>query len=310
MLQYIYMNDTKSLSIKHYIESDAVKNQLSKVLGSKSQQFTISLLSIVNSNTLLAKCDPKSIYSAAMIAASLDLPINQNLGFAYIIPYGDQAQFQMGAKGFKQLAIRTGAYKTINETDVKEGEYKGINRLTGEIECDWDQSDERNAKKTVGYLAYFKLLNGYEKYRYMTMADLEKHGKRYSQTYKKGFGNWKDDFDAMARKTVVKLLLSKDGILSSELQEALIKDQGVLSDEGVDYVDNKRESAEDISNEKERQRLIKYINEAKTLEELEKCKRSCVEDETAELYLKKEAELKEAKKPEAPKEVNKNGQVS
>ena len=161
--------------------NDNVKTRFQEILGKKAPGFISSILSVANSNTLLQKADPKTVMNSAVIAATLDLPINPNLGFAYIVPFGGQAQFQLGYKGFVQLAMRSGQYKTINVREVYEGEIVSENRFTGEYEFGTPKSD-----KVVGYMAYFKLLNGFEKYLYMSKEELEKHGKKYSQTYKKG----------------------------------------------------------------------------------------------------------------------------
>jgi recombination protein RecT len=223
------------------VQKDVVKKRFEDVLGKKSNAFMSSLLSLTNS-TNLKDCEPSTILSASMIAATLDLPINQNLGFAYIIPYWSkknkrqEAQFQMGYKGFIQLAIRTGQYKTINTTEVYEGEIVNYNRQTGDFE--YKTILDTKDKKIIGYLAYIRLLNGFEKSLFMTKEQTELHAKTYSQTYKDGYGKWKEEFDAMARKTVLKLLLSKYGILSTDMQSALEADQAVIENGKFDYVDN------------------------------------------------------------------------
>lgn len=236
-------------SLSSFLNSDAIKNKFSEILGQKANGFVASVLSVVNSNKLLANADMNSIYTAALLAASLDLPINPNLGLAYIVPYSGQAQFQLGYKGFKQLAQRTGQFLFLNEEIVKEGEIKSHNRLTGEIEFDWIvNSQERLKKPTVGYVSFFQLVNGFKSTYYMTKEEAEAHGKKYSQSYKKNFGLWKDEFDSMALKTVTKLNLSKNAPLSIEMQRAVIADQSVIKnfdpsnndtlDVETEYVDN------------------------------------------------------------------------
>ena len=227
-------------------------------MGKKGVGFISSVLSAVNSNSLLQNADQNSIYTAALMAATLDLPINQNLGLAYIIGYNTKqadgsykvmAQFQIGYKGFKQLAMRSGQFKTLHETVVKEGEIINHDRLTGSMKFNWIQdSSERLSKKTIGYISYFELLNGFSSIFYMTKEEAENHGKKYSQNYKKyGTGLWKDEFDAMALKTVIKLNLSKNAPLSIEMQQAVLSDQGVIKSDDflnnpetldVDHVDN------------------------------------------------------------------------
>lgn len=228
-----------NLSIAQYVRQDAVSKRLNELLGKRSSQFVTSLVSAVNANTLLANCKPESVLTAALTAASLDLPINQNLGFAYLIPYknksGEVCQFQMGYKGFIQLAQRSGYYKTINATDVREGEMTGFDRLSGELVFEWLNDTERNEAKVVGYVAYFQLLNGFEKSLFMTTDELEKHANKYSKNYAKyKSGLWADDFDSMAKKTVLKLLISKFGPLNIQLEDAIQKDQ-TADDE---YIDN------------------------------------------------------------------------
>ncbi len=227
------------------ITNENTQQYLQKVLGEKKASFVNNITALVSSNTNLQECEPTSILFAGIKATALDLPLDANLGFAYVLPYKNhktgisQAQFQLGYKGFKQLAIRTGQFKTIHATDVKEGEIIEHNRLTGEIAFNFIENDaEREKRKTVGYVSYFELLNGFTSTYYMTLANIEKHGKRYSQTYKKGFGMWKDDFDSMALKTVTKLNLSKNAPLSVEIQTAIKSDQAVITEDGETYVDN------------------------------------------------------------------------
>lgn len=195
-----------------------------------------NLAVVVANNDMLAKCDPVSVISAAVISASIDLPIDPNLGFAAIVPYGRQAQFQIMYKGFIQLAIRSGQYLTINSAPVFEGELVKIDRVKGEFTFDYDK---RTSDKVIGYTAYFKLINGFEKTLYMTVQEVNNHGKRFSKSYQKGFGIWVDDFDSMAQKTVLKRLLSKWGILSIEMKDAIMYDQAVFkNEETFTYADN------------------------------------------------------------------------
>lgn len=222
-----------------YIKTEGVENRIKELLKARAPQFTTSLVTAVNENAKLAECEPQSVITAALTAASMDLPINQNLGFAYLIPYKNKdsnvCQFQMGYKGFVQLAQRSGFYKTINAEDVREGELVKIDHLSGEAEFDWiDDDKEREKAKIVGYVAYFKLLNGFEKSIYWSIEKCEAHAKKFSKSFKFGGGLWRDDFDSMAKKTVLKQLLSKFGPLSTQLQEAISKDQTVNGE----YVDS------------------------------------------------------------------------
>lgn len=231
-----------------------VKKRFEELLGKKSQGFMTSIINVVNGNTDLKECDPNTVIGSAGVAASLDLPIDPNLGFAYIVPFNTKvggkfvkkAQFMLGYKGFVQLAMRSGAYKTISASEIYEGEIVSYNRITSEIELGEPTSD-----KVVGYIAYFKLLNGFEKYLYMTKQEIENHAKTFSKTYASEYGIWKKDFNGMAVKTVLKRLLSKYGILSIEMNSAIVNDQGVIPnlesvDETVDYVDNPLNDKEKI----------------------------------------------------------------
>lgn len=213
---------------KQQFSHENVKKRFDDVLGAKAPGFVSSVLSAISSNKSLMECQPSSVIAASLISASLDLPINQNLGFAYIVPYKGVAQFQMGWRGYVQLALRTGQYKTINAIVVYKGQIKFNNLMTGEIELDPNgQQDE-----VAGYMLYFRLINGFEKTVYMTKDECMRHAKKFSQSFKTGRGYWADDFDAMALKTVVKLGLSKWGILSIEMQKAIVTDQSEVDEDG------------------------------------------------------------------------------
>lgn len=230
--------------VSNYLANIKMKARFEEILGKKAAGFMSSIINVSNLPGL-RDVQPQSIIASALVAATLDLPIDPNLGFAYLVPYNTKdgtefvkkAQFQMGYRGFVQLAMRTGQYKTINATEVYEGDIKHINRLTGEIEFN---EDNTKREKIVGYIAYFRLINGFEKSLYMATEEMEKHAKKYSQTYKSNkdyivkSSKWTTDFDPMATKTVLKLLLNKYGILSIEMQTALTVDQGVVSNEVAD----------------------------------------------------------------------------
>lgn len=242
---------TKVKQTKNLLERPEVQEKFKEMLGEKASGFTTSVLSAMNQNEMLKKADPNSVYMSALMAASLDLPINSNLGFAYIVPYNVKenggfvvkAQFQIGYKGFKQLAIRTGQFQFIEESDVRDGELKERNRLTGEIGFEWINDDkERESKPIIGYVSYFELKGGFKSTFYMSLEEIKSHALRYSQSYKKGYGVWKDNFDVMAKKTVSKLNLSKNAPLSIDvIHKAIAADQSVINDHetiDVDYVDN------------------------------------------------------------------------
>ena len=189
----------------------------------------------------------------------------------------------MGYKGFVQLAMRSGQFKTINVTDVREGELRGVNRLTGELDIEWINED-REKLKVVGYIAHMKLINGFEKSLYMTEKQLRQHGNKYSQSMRRGYGLWKDDFDSMAKKTVLKLLLSKYAPLSTEMVKAVEADQAAISKEGIKYIDNQEDTPDEVAAAKERERIIGHIEKSETIKELEKCEEYIVDDEVRDMY--------------------------
>lgn len=257
-------NNTKVSGIKQLLDMDKYKKRINEIMGKKAAPFMASIVNVSNLPSL-KDAEPNSIISSAIVAATLDLPIDQNLGFAYIVPYNTKegnsyvkkAQFQMGYRGYIQLAMRTGQYKTINAIEIYKGEINRVNRLTGEIEFNEDE-DLIDRDTVVGYMAYFKLLNGFEKTLYMTKEEMEKHAKKYSQSYSSSkkwvvdSSLWTTDFDGMAIKTVIKRLLSKYGILSVEMQNAITNDQAVMNNEGnPEYVDNQvREEINQNANKK------------------------------------------------------------
>jgi len=204
-------------TIKQLMNSENVKKRFEEVLGKRAPQFMTSVINLVNSDTNLQKCDQMSVIASAMVAASLDLPVDKNLAYAWIIPYGNRASFQIGYKGYIQLALRTGQYKHINVIEVYEGELQKWDRLTEEFEIDFSQ---KKSDAVIGYAAYFELINGFKKTVYWTKEEVERHRKRFS---KSDFG-WKNDWDAMAKKTVLKNMLSKWGILSIDMQKAFVED--------------------------------------------------------------------------------------
>lgn len=215
-------------TVKGMLETPAFKKKFEEMLGKKAAGFISSIIAVTNSSNYLMKADPATVIGAAAQAAMLDLPINQSLGFAYIVPYKGAAQFQLGYKGYIQLAQRSGQYADIGAKTVYEGELEYENRLLDKF-----RFGERTSDKVIGYLAYFKLTNGFEKMLYMTIDEAQAHAKKYSQNYKGGTDKWGlADFNVMAEKTVLKRLLSKYGPLSIEsiqMSQALANDGGVIS---------------------------------------------------------------------------------
>lgn len=214
-------------TLKGMLEMPAYKNKFNEMLGKKAAGFMSSIIAVTNNNKLLAKANPATVIGAAAQAAMLDLPINQSLGFAYIVPYGGEAQFQLGYKGYIQLAQRTGQYVDIGSKTVYEGELQYENRLLDKFKF-----GERTGDKVIGYLAYFRLTNGFEKMLFIELDKMIAHAKRYSKNYKGGTEKWGlTDFDTMAEKTVLKKLLSRYGPLSIEniqMSQALANDGGVV----------------------------------------------------------------------------------
>jgi len=243
------------------LNSPSVKRRFEEVLGKKSAGFVSSILTLYNTNTNFAEVNPRTIISSAMIAATLDLPINSNLGFAHIVPYSGVAQFQMGWRGFVQLAIRTGQYKTINAAEVYEGELKNYNRFTGEIEFD---QNGKKSDKVIGFYAFFRLVTGFEKSLYMTADEVRNHGQKFSKSFSNPKGRWQQDFNAMGLKTVIKLLLGKWGILSVDLQKAIVVDQGVLKDENLETVEypDAKEPVDEIQKEMPAARKVTALDVA------------------------------------------------
>lgn len=248
-----------NITIKEYISAPAVTKKMQEMLVTPEaiRNFTTSIISLAGQDELLANAEPRSLFNAALTAASMNLPISKSLGFAHIIGYKNnrkggqvEAQFQMGARGFKELAQRSGRYKIINEGEVHDGEVKSRNRLTGEVEWQWIENDEiRNKLPVIGYFSFFRLDNGFESTWYWTVDEVREHAKQYSQAYKSGYGPWKDNFDAMAKKTVMKLNVSKNGPLDITLQKALGVDQAVIRDDKVDYIDGEESLSGELADD-------------------------------------------------------------
>ena len=237
-------------AIADYLNGGAVQSKFESMMGKRSTQFITSVLHICSQNDQLKNADPPSVYQAAAVAATLDLPLNSNLGFAYIIPYketrtDDQgrdytiviAQFQMGYKGFIQLAQRSGQFRHIGAAPIFEGQLISENPLTGHV----FDFDKKVSDKIIGYAAGFTLINGFTTSFYMSVEKIRAHGERYSKTYKHKNGRWNLDFESMAIKTVLKLCLSKYAPLSVEtIQSAVLFDQATIRDfetKEIEYTD-------------------------------------------------------------------------
>ena len=233
----------KKQGIASFLSTDAVRQNVLSVVGEKDmQRFVSSVVSAVQTTQALQKCKNSTILSAALLGHSLNLPQSPQLGCFYLVPYGDEATFQLGAKGYIQLAIRSGQYKKLNCVALKEGELKSYDPLEETIEVEMVKDyNKRNKLKTIGYYAFFELVNGYKKAIYWSVEEMEAHAKRYSKTYRKDPKSsvWGMNFDAMAQKTMLRQLISKWGIMSIDMQRAFSADMGVVGDNGeVTYVDN------------------------------------------------------------------------
>lgn len=207
------------------LDGEKLRGRFDKLLGKRSASFISSVVSLVNADENMQAAfyaAPMTVIQAALKAATFDLPIDQNLGYAYIVPFKNKgvptANFILGWKGMHQLALRTGAYRTINVVDVREGELKSYNRLTEEVVLEFEEDeDKREALKVIGYVGYYKLINGAEKTIYMTVKQIENHEKKHRKGDYMGKG-WRDDWDAMARKTVYRKLIGKWGVMSIDYQ--------------------------------------------------------------------------------------------
>lgn len=234
-------------ALKNALNAPSVKTKFEEMLGKRSSQFMTSITSVVTNNALLQKADVNSIIMGSAVAASMDLPLNPNLGYAALVPFNSKdgcfAQLQVMVKGWTELFLRSGQCQSIICETVYEGQLVKKNKFTGEYIFD---EDAKKSNKIIGFMAYFKLTNGFEKYDYMTVEEVKAHAQRFSQTYRKGAGIWKDHFEAMAQKTVLKRLLTKYAPKSIEMQQMAIFDQSIIKgsvdkiDEATpDYADNK-----------------------------------------------------------------------
>lgn len=267
------------IPMSSFLTTENNKKYLESLLGDKTQAFITSLSTMVGSNATLNKCDRASLLGCALKATSMNLPFDQNLGFAYAVPYANKAQFQMGYKGYIQLAQRSSQIQQLNAREVREGEYKGDDMM-GEPVIEWLSVEEREDKEIVGYMAGMKLVNGFTKIIYWSKAKIEKHADRYSQAYKyaKKTGQadavWVSNFDAMAKKTVLKDLISKYAPMSVEMQDAIKYDQSVIltdpetGTEEIVYIDNPQENSITIISKEQQENLAMIIGDNGNLWEL------------------------------------------
>ena len=221
--------------LKGLLDTDEMKKRLSETLKENAGAFSASIIELFTSDNLIKQCSPDLVIAECLKGASLKLPINKQLGFAYVVPFKNnkeggryEPQFQLGYKGYIQLAMRTGAYKCINTDIVYEGELVSKDKLTGNI----DLTGERTSNNIIGYFAHFETVNGFSKTLYMSKDEVLSHAQKRSKTFYNGkfSGPWATDFDAMAQKTCIRLLLSKYGIMSVEMSQAVTVDEYSASD--------------------------------------------------------------------------------
>ena len=240
---------SQRLGLTAYLTQDAVKDQINSIVGGKDgTRFVTAIVSAVNANPALQECTNPSILSAALLGHSLKLSPSPQLGQYYMVPFNDNkngakvAQFQLGYKGYIQLALRSGQYKKLNVLAIKEGELIRFDPLNEEIEVNLIENEvAREKAPTIGYYAMFEYTNGFRKAMYWSREKMESHAEKYSQGYKakKGFTFWEKDFDAMAYKTMLRQLISKWGVMSIEMQSALDSDMAVINEDGTKtYVEN------------------------------------------------------------------------
>lgn len=214
-------NLAKIQEFKNVINSQSIRAQVKNCLKERSGQFLSSMIDLYSGDTALQGCDPEAVALECVKAAALDLPLVKSLGFAYVVPYKNKPTFTVGYKGLIQLAQRSGQFKIINADAVYDGELKGFDKLSGMI----DLSGEKTGDNVIGYFAYFKLLNGYEKSLYMSYDEMQEYAKKYSPSYGSKYSPWTSEFDKMATKTVLRQLLGKYAPMSTEMQKAVTYDE-------------------------------------------------------------------------------------
>lgn len=249
MSNAIVSKPQNQIGFSSFMTSNAVTKKVNQLIGDEKRgaRFISSIVSAVNTNPMLKECENTSILAGALLGESLNLSPSPQLGNYYLVPFNDKergkvATFQLGYKGYIQLAIRSGQYKKLNVLAIKEGELIKYDPLEEEIQVELIEDEEKREKtKTVGYYAMFEYTNGFRKTLYWSKAKMEKHALQYSKGYqaKKGYTFWEKDFDGMAYKTMLRQLISKWGVMSIEMQDAYSKDMSVIHEDGTcDYVDN------------------------------------------------------------------------
>lgn len=243
------MSSNNLPQLKSALNAPSVRQKFEEMLGKRSSQFMTSITSVVSNNALLQKADVNSIIMGSAVAASMDLPLNANLGYAALVPFNSKdgcfAQLQVMVKGWTELFLRSGQCQSIICETVYEGQLVKKNKFTGEYVFD---EDAKTSDKIIGFMSYFRLTNGFEKYEYMTIEEIKAHAQKFSQTFRRGSGIWKEHFEEMAKKTVLKRLITKWAPKSIEMQRMAMFDQAVVNGniEDIDnanvvYADNQKE---------------------------------------------------------------------
>ena len=240
--------------LKSALNAPSVKQKFEEMLGKRSSQFMTSITSVVSNNALLQKADVNSIIMGSAVAASMDLPLNANLGYAALVPFNSKdgcfAQLQVMVKGWTELFLRSGQCQAIICETVYEGQLVKKNKFTGEYIFD---EDSKTSDKIIGFMAYFRLKNGFEKYEYMTIEEIKAHAQKFSQTFRRGAGIWKDHFEEMAKKTVLKRLITKWAPKSIEMQRMAMFDQSVVNGD-INDIDNAQAIYSDNQKDEHRER--------------------------------------------------------
>ena len=247
--------EAKQPSIGTFLAADSIRESVTKIVGEKdTQRFISSLVSAVQTNPGLAECTNKSLLNAALLGQSLNLPQSPQLANFYFVPFKNsktgvtEATFPLGWRGYMALAMRSGQYKKIHVTDIREGELKAYNPIEDEYEFAPETDLQKRLKlPVIGYYAYFILVNGFKKTLYWSKEQMEEHAKKYSMSYRKGWDSslWKTDFDKMAYKTMLRQLISKYGPMSVDMERAYVGDQSVIGDNGTPaYIDNQPDEPE------------------------------------------------------------------
>ena len=282
--------------LKAALNAPSVKAKFNEMLGKRSSQFMTSITSVVQNNSLLQKADVNSIIMGSAIAASMDLPLNPNLGYAALVPFNSKdgcfAQLQVMTKGWVELFLRSGQCQSIINEVVYDGQLVKKNRFTGEYVFD---EDSKKSDNVIGVMAYFRLMNGYEKYEYMTIEEVKAHAQKFSQTYRKGAGIWKEHFLEMSKKTVLKKLITKWAPKSIEMQQVALFDQSIVKGDVANLESAVPDFNENASGDEPGEKTYTDFEDIKEEDERDVKEPANVNKETGEI-----------KQPEPPKAAEKD----